>query len=91
MPKSVLGQEQKRRDKEIALKQWIKKQMAENDLSRTDIADVLHVTPTRVSQLLRIPKKDEHVNTDVFSYGTILILCDLFKANEYEKQKLLTL
>lgn len=91
MPRVPLGIEQKRAYKEIDLKLWVKRQMKINNLKRTDVAKALGVTPERVSQLLRIPKSDEDIKTDVFSYGTLLILCNLFKADGNEKEKLLTL
>lgn len=91
MPRVALGIEQKRANKEIDLKLWVKRQIKENELKRTDVAKALNVTPARVSQMLKIPKKGERVKTDVFSYGTLLILCDLFKVDGNEKEKLLTL
>lgn len=91
MPRVALGIEQKRTYKEIDLKLWIKKQMKINNIKRAELAEALGVTPGRVSQLLRIPEKGEHVKTDVISYGTLLVLCNLFQVDGNEKEKLLTL
>jgi len=86
-----LTTEQKRDRKVLDLKLWIKKQLKQNGMTRCDLAKALGVTPGRVTQLLHIPEKGEKEKTDVFSYGTLLILCDVFGVDGNEKEYLLTL
>lgn len=91
MPRvSIKRREYKLKD----LKGWIYKQMKLRGLKQADIALALGVSRGRVSQMLKVaPKKGkkEKIEPDPFSYGDLLILCELFEANDDEKKQLLTM
>lgn len=91
MPRvSIKRREYKLKD----LKGWIYKQMKLKGMKQADIALALGVSRGRVSQMLKVaPKKDkkEKIEPDPFSYGDLLILCELFEANDDEKKQLLTM
>ena len=91
MPRVALSIEQKKAYKVKALKGWICYQMKMNGLVQDDIAKALSISQPRVSSMLKIPKKGERVTEDPFSYGDLLILCNLFGVSSEEKERLLTL
>nr|WP_296461594.1 helix-turn-helix transcriptional regulator [uncultured Acetatifactor sp.] len=95
MPRVALNAQQKKDYKVRDLKGWVVKQMKLNGKRQADVAEVLGVSPGRVSQMLRMPdpKKDKgkRVIEDPFSYGDLLLLCNYFEVDGEEKERLLTL
>lgn len=92
MPRVALNDRQRREQKVIALKGWVTAQMKLTGKRQADVAEALGVTTGRVSQMLKIPKgKGDSVNPDPFSYGQVLALCEYFRVDGEERQKLLTL
>lgn len=95
MPRVALSEEQRRDYKLKDFKGWIHKQMKLNGKQQADIAIALGVSKGRVSQMLKNydPKKEpgKKGEKDPFSYGQVLILCELFDADEEERKKLLML
>lgn len=88
MPRVVI----KKKDYKILdLKGWVVHQMKLNGMKQSDIAKALGISQPRVSGMLKIPKKGEHVPMDVFTYGDLLTLCELFNVSDEEKIRLLTL
>lgn len=81
----------KKEYKIIDLKGWIVYKMKMAGLTQSDVADALGISQPRVSSRLKLPKKGEKVNIDVFTYGDLLTLCELFGVSDEEKQRLLTL
>ena len=81
----------KKEYKIIDLKGWIVHQMKISGIKQTDVAEALGLSQSRVSIMLKIPKRGEKMPVDVFSYGDLLTLCELFNVSDEEKQKLLTL
>lgn len=78
--------------KVLDLKKWIKMQMAANDMNQTMVGEALGISQEMVSKRLSNKKEGGRiVNKDPFSYGDLLILCDLFGVDKEEKQKLLTM
>ncbi len=75
----------------LDLKGWVVHQMKMNKLRQSDVAEALGISQQRVSVMLKIPKKGERIPVDVFTYGDLLTLCELFGVSDEEKQKLLTL
>lgn len=97
MPRIALNTEQKKEYKLKDFKAWIHKQMKLNGMNQSDLGKVLGVSQVRVSQMLQISdsknkkKRKNKINPDPFSYGDLLILIDLFGADEKEKSGFLTL
>lgn len=91
MPRVALSMEQKKGYKILDLKGWVTHQMKLTGKRQEDVAKALGVTQGRVSQMLKVPKKGEKIKTDVFSYGDLLELCELFGVDGKEKERLLTL
>ncbi len=82
----------KKKDYKILdLKGWVVHQMKMSGLTQRDVGDALGISQQRVSVMLKIPKQGERIPVDVFTYGDLLTLCDLFGVSDEEKQKLLTL
>lgn len=93
MPRVALTAQQRREHKIIDLKGWIVKQMKLNGKRQADVAEALGLSTGRVSQMLKIPSKNDKdkVNPDPFSYGQLLMLCEFFNADDEERKKLLIL
>ena len=93
MPRVVLTAQQRREHKIIDLKGWVVKQMKLNGKRQADVAKVLGLSIGRVSQMLKIPSRNDKnkVNPDPFSYGQVLTLCEFFGVDGEERQRLLTL
>lgn len=92
MPRVALSQEQRRDYKLKSLKKWIKGKMAENDITQKQLGDVLGLSQGVISiMLMDYDKKNPRVKKDPFSYGQLLLMCELFGAKESEKEKLLTM
>lgn len=94
MPRVTLSAEQKRDYKIRDFKGWVTKQMKLHGKRQADVAEVLGVTPGRISQMLKIsgPKdKGKKEEKDPFSYGQVLLLCEFFGVGGEEKERLLTL
>ena len=94
MSKRVALNSEQRKDYKLKdLKKWIKCKMAENDITQKQVGEVLGLSQGMISMMLKEAdkKKDPHVSKDPFSYGQILLLCDLFDITKEEKEKLLTL
>ena len=93
MPRVSLTAAQRRDYKVRDFKGWVVKQMKLHNKRQADVAAVLGVSVGRVSQMLKIPDKGcrAKVNSDPFSYGQVLALCELFEVDGEERQKLLTL
>lgn len=84
----------KKQYKILDLKGWVVHQAKMNRISQQRIAEALGVSQARVSQMLSVPKdpKDRtEPKIDVFSYGDLLSLFDLFGTSAEEMVKLLTL
>ena len=81
----------KKEYKILDLKGWITHQMKMMGLKQSDVAEALGISQSRVSVMLKVPTREEKVPVDVFSYGDLLTLCELFKTSDEEKMKLLTL
>lgn len=81
----------KKEYKILDLKGWIVHQMKMTGLNQSDLAEALGISQPRVSIMLKIPKRGERMPVDVFTYGDLLTLCELFGVSGEEKQKLLTL
>ncbi len=82
----------KKKDYKILdLKGWVVHQMKMSGLKQSDVAEALGISQSRVSVMLKIPKRGERIPVDVFTYGDLLTLCELFGVTDEEKQKLLTL
>ncbi len=75
----------------IDLKGWVVHQMKMSGLKQSDVAEALGISQPRMSAMLKIPKRGERIPVDVFTYGDLLTLCELFGISDEEKQKLLTL
>lgn len=96
MPRVALGAEQRLEHKLEDFKIWIHGQMKRTNKTQKDIGTALNLSQQRVSKMLQIYDKSskkqrlDKDNLDPFSYGQVLILCDLFKIDGEEKQKLLT-
>lgn len=95
MPRVALNLEQKKDYKLKDFKGWVHKQMKLKEKKQQDVADALGISKGRVSQMLKNydPKKakGKRGEKDPFSYGQVLILCELFDADEEERKKLLML
>lgn len=81
----------KKEYKILDLKGWIVHQMKLSGLKQSDVAEALGISQPRVSSMLKIPKSGEKMPIDVFTYGDLLTLCELFEISDEEKRKLLTL
>ncbi len=81
----------KKNYKILDLKGWVVHQMKMSGLKQSDVARALGISQSRVSVMLKIPKRGERIPVDVFTYGDLLTLCELFGVTDEEKQKLLTL
>lgn len=91
MPRVALNLEQKKAYKVKDFKGWVCHQMKLSGKNQTEVAAALGISQPRLSLMLKIPKKGERVTADPFSYGDLLILCDLFDIPDEEKIRLLTL
>lgn len=92
MPRVALTIQQKTDYKLRDFKGWVTKQMKLNGKRQADVAAVLGLSTSRVSQMLKIPKgKNDKTDPDPFSYGQILILCEFFGVDGEERERLLTL
>lgn len=81
----------KKEYKVLDLKGWVVHQMKMEGLKQSDLAEALGISQPRVSTMLKIPKRGEKIPIDVFTYGDLLTLCELFGTSDEEKRKLLTL
>lgn len=81
----------KKEYKILDLKGWIVHQMRMKDKTQYDVAEALGISQPNVSRMLRIPKRGERIEIDVFTYGDLLTLCELFEVSDEEKIRLLTL
>lgn len=80
--------------KVLDLKGWIDGQMKLHGLNQADIGKALGISQPRVSGMLRVPKSDKERTLgkmDVFTYGDLLTLFELFGTPDDEKIRLLTL
>lgn len=99
MPRSALGEEQKKMYKILDFKGWVAKQMKLTGKRQYEVAKALDISPGRLCQMLEIPdtkdrgkkKKGGKLEMDVFSYGQVLTLCEFFGVDREEKERLLTL
>lgn len=93
MPRVALSQDQQKVYKLNDFKGWIQKQMKLHGKRQADLAEVLGLSPGRISQMLEIPDPAgrKKVTEDPFSYGQVLVLCEYFGVDEEEKARLLTL
>ena len=91
MPRVALTAAQRRDYKLRDFKGWVVKQMKLNNKRQADVAAVLGLSTSRVSQMLKIPKgKNDKTDPDPFSYGQVLTLCEFFGVDSEERQRLLT-
>ena len=81
----------KKEYKILDLRGWICHQMKMKGLKQADIAKALGRSQPRISVMLKVPKKGEKISLDVFTYGDLLTLCELFEVSDEEKIRLLTL
>lgn len=94
MSRVSLTRTQRKNHKLKDLKTWVKSQMAANDMTQDDVGEALGIPQSAVSvKLKKSPKgkSDRKYNPDPFSYGDILILCELFNATPEEKARLLSM
>ena len=92
MPRVALTAAQRRDYKLRDFKGWVTKQMKLNGKRQADVAAVLGLSTSRVSQMLKIPKgKNDKTDPDPFSYGQVLTLCEFFRVDGEERERLLTL
>lgn len=76
------------------LKGWIEGQMRIHGINQKQVGEALGISQPQVSYLLKVPKKekDRTLNRmDVFTYGDLLTLFELFDTPDEEKIRLLTL
>lgn len=89
----------KKEYKILDFKGWVTKQMKLTGKKQSDVAEALGISVGMVSIMLKVPdakdrnkkKKGGKLITDVFSYGQVLTLCELFEVDGKEKEHLLTL
>lgn len=85
----------KKEYKILDLKGWVQQKMKMTGKRQADVAKALGVSQGRVSQMLKVPDRKggriRESEIDVFSYGDLLVLCELFEVDGDEKQRLLTL
>lgn len=94
MPRVALSTEQRMAYKIKDFKIWVYSQMRRCGLAQKDVGKALGLSQVRVSQMLNISDKKargEKQDLDPFSYGQVLILCELFGVDEEERKKLLIL
>lgn len=91
MPRVALSLEQKKAYKVKDFKGWVVKQMKLSGKKQKGVAEALEISQPRISSMLKITGNGEKVTADPFSYGNLLILCDLIKVSDEEKIRLLTL
>ena len=90
MPRVALGRDQRIAYKILDFKLWVREQMARNDMTQEDIGKVLGVSQGHVSQMLKIKKKQaDRIKPDPFTLGQVLILFEMFGADEDVRKKLL--
>ena len=80
--------------KVLDLKGWIQGQMKIHGINQAQVGDALGISQPQVSYLLKIPQKekDRTLNRmDVFTYGDLLTLFELFDTPDEEIVRLLTL
>lgn len=94
MPRVALSAQQKMEHKLRDFKGWVIMQMKLTGKRQKDVAEALGISQGTVSTMLKIPDKkkpDGRSKPDPFSYGQVIILCNLFGVDGEEKQRLLTL
>lgn len=91
MPRVTLSLEQKKEYKVKDLKGWGCHQMKVTGKKQKEVAEALGISQPRISSMVKVAKKGERVTADPFTYGDLLILCDLFDVSDEEKIRLLTL
>lgn len=92
MPRVALSIEQKKAYKVKDLKGWVCHQMKVTGKKQKEVAEALGISQSQISKMLKVSvKKGERVTADPFTYGDLLILCNLFDVSDVEKQRLLTL
>jgi len=90
MPRVALSAEQRRAYKLKDFKIWVHVKMKSTNKTQADVGKALGLSQVRVSQMLDVrEKKGKRPDPDPFSYGQVLILCDLFGADEEERKRLL--
>lgn len=80
--------------KVLDLKGWVCHQMKMHGMNQSQIGEALGVSQPRVSTMLKVPEKDKDRvldKIDVFTYGDLLTLFELFDTPDEEKIRLLTL
>ena len=80
--------------KVLDLKGWIQGQMKIHGINQKQLGDALGISQPRVSDMLSVPEKSENrtlKKMDVFTYGDLLTLFELFDTPDEEKIRLLTL
>lgn len=94
MPRVALSKDQKKEYKVKDLKGWVCHQMKLSGKNQTEVAKALGLSQPRLSSMLKIPQKDKESTLnrmDVFTYGDLLTLFDLFETPDEEIIRLLTL
>lgn len=88
MPRVTIN---KKEYKLLDFKGWVRKQMALNHKTQVQVGEVLGISQSTVSQMLKIPdkRKKEKINPDPFTYGQVLTLCEFFEVDEEERMRLL--
>ena len=90
MPRVAFGLDQRVEYKLLDFKKWVLEQMARNGINQDDLGKAIGASQGQVSQMLKIPKKKgERIKSDLFTLGQVLILFDLFEADEKTKKNLL--
>lgn len=80
--------------KVLDLKGWVYSQMKMHGMNQSQIGEALGVSQPRMSTMLKVPEKDKDRvldKIDVFTYGDLLTLFELFDTPDEEKIRLLTL
>lgn len=80
--------------KVLDLKGWVYGQMKMHGMNQSQIGEALGVSQPRMSTMLKVPEKDKDRvldKIDVFTYGDLLTLFELFDTPDEEKIRLLTL
>lgn len=94
MPRVALTEEQRRENKLLEFKLWVKEQQARNDMTQEQLGNALGVSQGKVSTMLAVPSKKskgKKVKLDTFTLGQAFILFDLFEADESTRRKFLML
>lgn len=80
--------------KVLDLKGWIEGQMRIHGINQKQVGEALGISQPQVSYMLKVPRKDKDRTLnrmDVFTYGDLLTLFELFDTPDEEKIRLLTL